>query len=224
MANPVGMVDFVMNRGEVVTCESGAMVYTRGNINTNTKTRRGGLFKTLKSSVLGGESFFVNEYTAWEDKCGLGLTGRVLGDIQALPVEEEYIIQSGAYIASIGSITLDTKWQGFAKGVFGTNLFMLRTVGTGTVFVEGWGGILKTELNAGESMTLDNYHLVALSSSASYTIKKHGSIKTTIFGGEALVMEITGPGKVYYQTKNLREFARALSPYMPSQGRGTFGR
>lgn len=222
VANPVGMVEFELDRGERVTAESGAMVYMRGNLETKTGFRKGGLFKTLKSSVLGGESFFVNDFVAHEDGCGLGLTGNVLGHIRALSVSDGYIIQSGSYIASTGDLTLDTKWQGFAKGLFGTNLFMLKTVGRGKVFVEGWGGILEKELESGERMVLDNYHLVAMTPGATYKITKHGGIKTTVFGGEALVMEITGPGKVYYQTKNLREFARAIAPYLPrsNQQRG----
>ena len=43
----------------------------------------------------------------------LGVTGNVLGDIDVIHVDEEYIIQAGSYVASTGTITLDTKWQGF---------------------------------------------------------------------------------------------------------------
>ncbi len=217
--NPVGMVDFVMDWNDKVTAEAGAMVYMRGDITTNTRTREGGLFRTLKSTVLAGESFFVNEFTAQEDNCMLGVTGNVLGDIDVIHVDEEYIIQSGSYVASTGTITLDTKWQGFTKGIFGSNLFMLKTIGTGDVFVDGWGGIRKVTLKADESMILDNYQLVALSGTIQYDVRRHGSFKTTIFGGEALVTEITGPGVVYYQTKNLMEFARALSPLLPKERR-----
>ena len=55
-------------------------------------------------------------------------------------------------------------------------------------------------------MIIDNYQLVALISTASYRVTKHGNFKTTLFGGEALVMEIIGPGTVYIQTKNVMEF------------------
>lgn len=213
--NPVGMVDFALDWNERVTAESGAMVYMRGNISTDTKTRKGGLFKTLKSSVLAGASFFVNEFTANEDGCSLGITSAVLGDIQVIHVDEEYIVQSGSYVASTDMITLDTKWQGFTKGIFGSNLFMLKTVGSGDIFVSGWGGIRTVQLKDGERMILDNYQLVALPGATEYDVVKHGGLKTTIFGGEALVIEITGPGTVYYQTKNLMEFARALSPLLP---------
>ena len=179
--------------------------------------RKGGFFKSLKAAALGGESFFINEFIAEEDNAKLGLTGNMLGDIEVIQVKEEFIVQSGAYVGSTGELTLDTKWQGFTKGIFGTNMFMLKTVGNGDMFVNAWGGIIKTELKEGEKMILDNYQLVALSSTANYRVTKHGSFKTTLFGGEALVMEIIGPGTVYFQTKNVMEFVRALIPFLPKR-------
>ena len=94
---------------------------------------------------------------------------------------------------------------------------MLKTVGTGKMFVNAWGGILKKDLRPAEKMYLDNYQLVALSSTAEYRVTKHGNLKTTLFGGEALVLEIVGPGTVYIQTKNIMEFVRALVPFLPKR-------
>ena len=215
--NPTGLVEFELDRGEGVTAEAAAMVFMQGDIGTETRMRKGGFLKSLKAAALGGESFFVNEFTAREDGCLLGLTGNMLGDIEALEVSEEFIVQSGAFVCSTTGLTLDTKWQGFTKGIFGNNLFMLKTVGSGTMFVNAWGGILQKELRAGQKMILDNYQLVALSSTASYRVAKHGGFKTTLFGGEALTLEITGPGKVYLQTKNLMEFVRAIVPFLPKR-------
>ncbi|MCA9819855.1 MAG: TIGR00266 family protein [Nitrosarchaeum sp.] len=215
--NPMGLIQFTMNRGESVTAEAAAMVFMKGNIETNTRMRKSGFLKSLKAAALGGESFFVNEFIAHDDECKLGLTGNMLGDIEVIHVNEEFIIQSGAFIGSTGELTLDTQWQGFTKGIFGSNLFMLKTIGEGDMFVNGWGGIISTELKEGEKMILDNYQLVAMSSSADYKVTKHGSLKTTLFGGEALVIEITGPGIVYVQTKNFMEFVRAIVPYLPKR-------
>lgn len=211
----MGLIEFVLNKGEKIVAEAAAMVYIRGNIRTETRMRKGGFFKSLKAAALGGESFFVNEFTAEEDGCKLGLTGNMLGDIEVIDVKEEFIVQSGSFVCSTTDLTLDTKWQGFTKGVFGSNLFMLKTVGTGLMFVNGWGGIIKKKLEKGERMIVDNYQLVALSSTAGYRVTKHGNFKTTLFGGEALVIEIIGPGTVYIQTKNIMEFARALLPFFP---------
>jgi len=211
----MGLIQFSMNKGDKVTAEAAAMVFMRGDIETVTRMRKGGFFKSLKAAALGGESFFVNDFIAHTDNCSLGLTGNTLGDIEVIHVTEEFIVQSGAFVGSTGGLTLDTKWQGFTKGIFGSNLFMLKTVGTGEMFVNAWGGIIKKELKDGEKMILDNYQLVALSSRASYRVTKHGGFKTTLFGGEALVIEIVGPGTVYLQTKNIMEFVRAIIPFLP---------
>ena len=213
--NPMGLIQFSMNKGDKVTAEAAAMVFMRGDIETVTRMRKGGFLKSLKAAALGGESFFVNDFIANSDNCSLGLTGNTLGDIEVIHVDEEFIVQSGAFVGSTGGLTLDTKWQGFTKGIFGSNLFMLKTVGTGEMFVNAWGGIIKKELKDGEKMILDNYQLVALSSRASYRVTKHGGFKTTLFGGEALVIEIVGPGTVYIQTKNIMEFVRAIIPFLP---------
>lgn len=213
----MGLIEFTLKKGESVTAEAAAMVFIRGEIETNTRMRKSGFLKSLKAAAFGGESFFVNEFIAHEDDCTLGLTGNMLGDIEVIHVEEEYIIQSGAFVGSTNGLTLDTEWQGFTKGIFGSNLFMLKTIGEGDMFVNGWGGIISKKLESGEKMILDNYQLVALSSSAQYRVSKHGSLKTSLFGGEALVIEITGPGTVYMQTKNFMEFVRAIIPYLPKR-------
>ncbi len=143
LKNPTGLIEFTLNRGERVTAESAAMVYIQGDIETETKMRKGGFLKSLKAAALGGESFFVNEFIAHDDNCKLGLTGNMLGDIEVIPVSDEFIVQSGAFVCSTGDLTLDTQWQGFSKGIFGSNLFMLKTVGSGEMFVNAWGGIIK---------------------------------------------------------------------------------
>ncbi|WP_316505862.1 AIM24 family protein [Nitrosopumilus sp.] len=94
--------------------------------------------KSLKATVFDIESFFINEFIAQEDNCKLGLTGNILGEIEVIHIDEEFIVQSGLFVGSNSQLTLDTKWQGFTKGIFGSNLFMLKTVGTGDMFVNAW--------------------------------------------------------------------------------------
>ncbi|MFY3741420.1 MAG: uncharacterized protein (TIGR00266 family) [Candidatus Nitrosomirales archaeon] len=209
--DPMSMLEVQMNNGESITAESGALVYMKGNIVIKTRTREGFL-KSLKVKALGGESFFVNDYAAQEDGCTLGLTGPPVGDIMHIPISNGngYIVQSGAYIASTTGVDIDTKWQGFTKGLFGSEFFMLKVTGSGDMFVNAYGGIINKQLGNGEKMVLDNYHLVALSENASYKVTKLQGMKTTVLGGEGLVTEITGPGSIYFQTKNLKELIDLL--------------
>jgi uncharacterized protein (AIM24 family) len=53
--------------------------------------------------------------------------------------------------------------------------------------------------------------LVALSENTNYKVTKFGGLKSTLLGGEGLVTEITGPGTVYFQTKNLKELRDLLA-------------
>ncbi len=211
LKEPMAILEVQMAAGERITAESGAMVYMKGDVEIKTRTREGGFLKKLKVTALGGESFFVNDFIARSD-CSIGLTGPPLGDIIKIGLEtgSGYIVQSGSYVASTEGVVLDTKWQGFTKGLFGSEFFMLKVSGTGELFLNAYGGIIEKRLDQGEKLTLDNYHLVALSEGAAYRIVKVGGMKTTILGGEGLATEITGPGTVYFQTKNIREFIDLL--------------
>ena len=207
----MAILDIQMSSGEKITAESGAMVYMKGDIEIKTRTREGGFFKKVKVTALGGESFFVNDYVAHGD-CSIGLTGPPLGDIVRLDVRpgSGFIVQSGAYVASTPGVLLDTQWQGFTKGLFGSEFFMLKATGQGDLFLNAYGGIMHKQLAAGEKIMIDNYHLVALSDEATYRVTKVGGMKTTILGGEGLATEVIGPGSLYFQTKNIREFIDML--------------
>ncbi|WP_415283605.1 TIGR00266 family protein [Candidatus Nitrososphaera sp. FF02] len=208
---PMSILEVQMSAGEKITAESGAMVYMKGDVEVKTRTREGGLFKKIKVTALGGESFFVNDFIARND-CSIGLTGPPIGDIVKLEIRQSsgFIVQSGSYVASTQGVLIDTQWQGFTKGLFGSEFFMLKVSGDGDLFVNAYGGIVKKELAQGERMIVDNYHLVALSEQVRYNVIKVGGMKTTILGGEGLATECTGPGSVYFQTKNLRELIDLL--------------
>lgn len=211
LKEPMSILEVSLADGERMTAESGAMVYMKGDVEIKTRTREGGLLKKLKVTALGGESFFVNDYIA-KGSATIGMTGPPIGDIVRIGVRDRsgFIVQSGSYVASTPSVQLDTQWQGFTKGIFGSEFFMLKATGNGDLFLNAYGGIVEEQLGPGEKMMLDNYHLVAMSESANYRVVKVGGMKTTILGGEGLATEITGPGIVYFQTKNIREFVDML--------------
>ncbi len=210
------LLEIKLNQNEKITAEAGALIYMESGIEVKTRTREGGLFEKLKTTVLGGESFFVNEYYANKDS-KIGLSAPPLGDIECLEnrLTNGYIIQSGAYIASTQNVVLDTEWQGFKKGLFGTQLFMLKTSGEGKIFFNAFGALEKIVLEANKTVTVDNYHLVAFTDSCKYNVTKFGGLKSTIFGGEGLVTVITGPGDIYIQTKSPSEFANWITPFLP---------
>ncbi|NDB46139.1 MAG: TIGR00266 family protein [Nitrososphaeria archaeon] len=211
LKDPMSILEVHMSKDESIIAEAGALVYLKGDIEIKTKMRAN-VLKTVKVSFLGSESFFVNEYIAKEDGCSLGLTGPPVGDIVEIPItpNDGYIVQSGSYIASTPGVEIDTKWQGFTKGIFGSEFFMLKVTGAGKVFCNVYGGVIQKQLAQGEQLTLDNYHLVALTLNSEYKVTKFGGLKSTILGGEGLVTQIMGPATIYFQTKNLKELIDLL--------------
>jgi uncharacterized protein (TIGR00266 family) len=211
LKEPMALLDVQLSAGEKITAESGAMVYIKGDIEIKTRTREGGFLKKLKVTALGGESFFVNDYVA-RGNASIGLTGPPLGDIIRIEIQPSsgFIVQSGSYVASTSGVMLDTQWQGFTKGLFGSEFFMLKATGQGEIFLNAYGGIIEKRIEKDERLLINNYHLVALSESAIYKVIKVGGMKTTILGGEGLATEIIGPATVYFQTKNIREFIDLL--------------
>ena len=214
-----------LDPNESVTAEAGAMTYMEPNIEVNTRKREKSFLGTLGLSLLGRQSFFVNDYKAKDNSGEVAFVSAPVGDIETLEVKPNngYIIQSSSFIASTQKIDLDMKWQGFTKGLFGQGLFMIKVSGEGKLFINTFGAIDKHTLESGKTLIVDNFHLVAFSDTCDYKVRKFGGLKSTILGGEGLVTEISGPGDVYIQTKNLREFVEwlwtLLGPRVKSRAR-----
>lgn len=208
-----------LERGDSMVAEAGAMTYMDPNIEVHTRMREKSLLGSLGLSVIGKQSFWVNEYTASQGSGEAAFVAAPVGDIEVLEVNpnQGFVIQKSAFVASTGEVDLDIKWEGFTKGLFGQGLFMLKATGKGTLFINTFGAIDKHTLGAGQTMIVDNFHLVGFSSTCSYKVTKFGGLKETILGGEGLVTQITGPGDIYIQTKNLKEFVDWLWTLMESR-------
>lgn len=201
-----------LEQGEKITAESGSMTYMNPNIDVHTRKREKSLLGSLSLAIFGRQSFWVNDYIASKGLGEVAFVSAPIGDIETLKIDVNhgYIIQKSAYIASTENVDLDVKWEGFTKGLFGQGLFMIKVTGDGILFINTFGAIDKHTLEPGQRLIVDNFHLVAFSSTCSYEVTKFGGLKETLLGGEGLVTRITGPGDVYIQTKNLREFVEWL--------------
>ncbi|HSV48704.1 MAG TPA: TIGR00266 family protein [Candidatus Acidoferrales bacterium] len=201
-----------LNQGEQITAEAGSMTYMTPNLEIHTRKREKSFWGTLGMTIIGGQSFFVNDYAATNGPGEAAFVAAPVGDIKQLDLAPGagYIIQKSAYIASTEGIDLDIKWEGFTKGLFGNGLFMIRATGSGQMFINTFGAIDTHKLAPGETLIVDNFHLVGFSETCTYKVTKIGGLKETIFSGEGLVTQITGPGEVHIQTKNIQEFTEWL--------------
>jgi uncharacterized protein (TIGR00266 family) len=208
---------------EVIQVEGGAMVGMSAGIALETKAK-GGLLKSLARSVLGGESFFVNSYRAPAQGGEILLAPALPGDMAVRELQGEVLlVQSGSYVASSEGIELDTKWGG-AKTFFAREgLFMLRASGNGTLLLSSYGAIHEMDLAGTETYTVDTGHLVAFTDGMGFEVRSVGGLKSTVFSGEGMVVDLTGPGRVILQTRSEDAFLSWLLPKLPKPGSGGGG-
>jgi uncharacterized protein (TIGR00266 family) len=138
------------------------------------------------------------------------------GDIAVIELDgQELLVQSGSYLAASAGVQVDTKWSGAKTFFGGEGLIMLRVTGKGTLIVSSYGAIHPVELTAGQSYVVDTGHLVTFESHMKYQVKKVGGWKSTLFSGEGLVAELTGPGRLTLQTRSQDAFLSWLIPKLP---------
>ena len=199
---------------EAIQAESGAMVSMSQSVQMETKSK-GGLLGGLKRSVLGGESFFINTFKAEGAEGHVTLAPKAPGDIRHHVMSGNMLVQSGSYIASSPSITVDTKWGGAKTFFSGEGLFMLHCSGSGDLLMSSYGAIHEVQLQAGEVYTVDTSHIVAFAEGVNYSVEKVGGWKQTLTSGEGLVCRLTGPGTIYLQTRSPQAFADWIYPMLP---------
>lgn len=203
-----------LNQGEQIRVEGGALVGMTG-LTVETQAT-GGLFKSLKRSILGGESLFQNTYTASQNDAQLLIAPALAGDIAVMELDNhDMIVQSGSYMASAMSINVDTEWGGSKTFFGGEGLFMLRCTGSGPLILGSYGAIHRQSLSDGQKYVIDSGHIVAFPAGMQYEVNKFGGWKSTILGGEGLVVTFTGPGDVYLQTRSQEAFLGWLIPKLP---------
>ena len=202
-----------LDPGERIRVEAGSMVSMSPGITLETKAA-GGILASLKRSLLGGESFFMNEYQAGPEGGMITLAPPLPGDMRALTQDgqKSLLVQSGSYVASSSGIEVDTHWGG-AKTFFASEgLFLLRCSGAGDLLLSSYGAIHEVELGPGERYTVDTGHLVAFDEDIGFTVRAVGGLKSTLFSGEGLVVDLTGPGRVLMQTRSTDAFLTWLMP------------
>jgi uncharacterized protein (TIGR00266 family) len=203
-----------LSPSETVKVEPGAMVGHSQGVTVETKSE-GGLFGGLKRMV-GGESFFQNTYTAPANGGEILLAPSLAGDMMVLNLQgNEYLLQSGGYVASEDGVSFDSKWGG-AKGFFGgMSLVLLRVSGQGKVLIASYGALEERVLGQGEVFTIDTGHIVAFEASVGFQVRRVGGWKSTFLSGEGLVVDLTGPGRVLMQTRSEEAFIGWLTPRLP---------
>lgn len=203
-----------LDPNEEVRVEAASMVMMSDGVILETGAT-GGFFKSLARTFVG-ESFFQNTFKAPAGGGVVGVAPSLPGDLFVLELSDEnMLVQSGSYLASEMGLTTDAKWKGAKTFISSEGLIMLRVTGRGKLLLSSYGAIHELNLAAGQRMSIDTGHLVAFSEQIGYKVRPIGGIKSTLFSGEGLVIDLTGPGRVLMQTRSTDQFLDWLIPKIP---------
>jgi uncharacterized protein (TIGR00266 family) len=210
--------------GESVVGEAGAMVARHEPIGMEVKLNASGkggflaflkaLFIALLRKVIGGETFFVNHFTA-PTGGSVWLAPPLSGEVVHRRMSgETLVLSTGAYLAHAGDVELSLKFGGLRGLLAKEGAFFLRVSGHGDLWFTSYGGVQIIEVNG--SYIVDNGHLVGYEGDLTFGIRTAGGgLMGLAASGEGLVCEFRGRGRIYIQTRNLKSLVSWLSPMLP---------
>ncbi|HWP96311.1 MAG TPA: TIGR00266 family protein [Syntrophomonadaceae bacterium] len=209
-------VEIMLDPGETIVAEAGAMMYMDSVIKMETifgdgsgkegKDLMGKLFSAGKR-VLTGESLFMTAFTnsGTSKKC-VSFAAPYPGKVVPFDLADcggTMICQKDAFLCAAKGISVGIAFQKkIGVGLFGGEGFIMQKLeGDGLCFMHAGGTIIKKDLQPGETIKLDTGCLVAMTQTVNYDIQFQGNIKNALFGGEGLALAtLTGPGSVWLQS------------------------
>jgi uncharacterized protein (TIGR00266 family) len=213
-------VVIALEAGEKLVSESGAMMFTSGDIQMDVEMT-GGLGGALKRKLLAGESLFLTTYTA-RSSGAVGLCGPFPGSIRQHELSGEIICEKHAYLGHVGDVAIESALamkMGMGIHGGGEGFILQKLRGSGTVWLHGGGDFMDFDLADGQRIVVDTGCMVMVEPTVKYEVKAQGGIAKGLFGGEGFfLVHMTGPGHVTLQTL---PFSRTARRIVEAAGRGT---
>lgn len=195
IGNFVQHLEVTLEPGEEFYSERGSLIYLESGIDKEVVFSAKGIARLIGAKLSGESLFLIRLYNRSSRPLKL-----VIGSSYGLhPVKlngETMICHRGVYVASNRKVDISTKLS--IKGLMGGMGLMLQKIsGTSTVFLDTKGTPIVLNLAAGETIEVDENHIIAIHNIPESRMNASLAIQNLI-GGEGLsMMSITGPGSVY---------------------------
>lgn len=197
-------LEVTLSPGESFYTERGSIVYVDEALQRDAEWNGGdsanglgNLIRGVLRSALSGESILIiHFYNHTNTDKKMVLSGRMCS-LVPIRLQGEYMIcRRGHYVASTNKVklNLNLNWEGLLGGV---GLFQ-KVDGNATVFLDSLGSPIEKILSGGETIEVDENHIVALQGFQTSSQIQAGWSFGNVLKGEGLsLMKLIGPGKVY---------------------------
>lgn len=214
LGSEMQIVEVVLDPGETVVAEAGAMNYMEDGIEFAARMGDGsepdqGFFGTLASAgkrMLSGESLFLTHFTNHASaKRRVAFAAPYPGKILALDLATiggGLTCQKDAFLCAALGTRIGIAFQRrLAAGFFGGEGFILEKLdGDGMAFIHAGGHVVKRQLR-GETLRVDTGCIVAFTPGIDFDIVRAGGLKSMMFGGEGMFLAtLSGSGTVLLQS------------------------
>lgn len=181
--------------GEDFYAEKGSIIYLENGIEKELSFNGSGLGRLIGAKLSGESLFIIRLYN--ESQISRKV---IIGSQYGLhPVKlsgETMICHRGVYVASNNRVNITTKLS-ITGLVGGMGLLLQKISGNSTVFLDTKGSPISITLQQGETIEVDEDHIIAIHSIPEDRLSSNWSLGN-LLGGEGLSMlKITGPGQVY---------------------------
>lgn len=191
----VQYLEVTLNPGEEFYTEKGSIIYFEAGIDKEVSFNGRGLGRVL-GAAFSGESLFIIRVFNVSNMPRKVVIGSKFG-LHPIKLNGESIIcHRGAYVASNNKVEITSKLS-ISGLTGGMGLILQKITGNSTVFLDTMGQPIVLNLRHGETIEIDENHIIALHNIAESQMQANWSMGN-LLGGEGLSMlRVTGPGTVY---------------------------
>jgi uncharacterized protein (TIGR00266 family) len=205
-------IEIILDPGETVIAEAGAMNYMTDGIRFETRMGDGsasgvlGKLWGVGKRMLTGESLFMTHFSnAGKTPARVAFAAPYPGTVVPIALSEiggTLICQKDAFLCAAYGTSVGISFnKRLGAGFFGGEGFILQKLqGDGLAFVHAGGTVIRKQLN-NETLRLDTGCLVGFTSGIDYDIALSGGLRSMLFGGGGIVLAtLKGTGTVWIQS------------------------
>lgn len=189
--------------GESFYAERGSIVYVDEALQRESEWNGGGnggglgnlIGGVLKTALSGESILIIRFYNSTNTERKLVLSGSYCSLVPIRLQGEKLICRRGHYVASTSKVSLNLNLN--LQGVLGGIGLFQKVEGNATVFLDSLGSPIEKVLRNGESIEIDENHIVALQGFSTSRVQAGWSFGNVLRGEGLSLMKVIGPGKIY---------------------------
>lgn len=188
-------LEVILSPGEEFYTEKGTLIYLEAGIEKELSFNGSGLGRLI-GAKLSGESIFILRLFNVSNMDRKLVIGSRFGILPVKLNGESMICHRGVYVGSNNKVNITTKLS-LAGLTGGMGMLLQKIQGNSTVFLDTKGTPITIALRPGETIEVDEDHIIALLNIADHQMRSNWSLGNMLSGEGLSMMRITGPGTVY---------------------------